>query len=144
MSVVRTIKRTLAAVFVVMIAMTSALAIDAGPAFDDPVLQARYEAITAEVRCVKCQNQAIKDSNARIATDLRREVRRLIAEGLTDAEIYDFLVARYGEFVLYRPPARGKTLVLWLAPGIFLIIGGLVIARVLKRRLALPIDDEGA
>ena len=121
-----------------------ASAIDTGQAFDDPELQARYEQIIAEVRCLKCQNQSIKDSNVFLAADLRREIRNLIAEGKTDAEIADFLVTRYGEFALYRPRASGKTLILWLAPALFLLGGGVVLWRVLQRRMALPIDDDEA
>ena len=121
-----------------------AVAIDTEPAFEDPELQARYETIIAEVRCLKCQNQSIKDSNAFLAADLRREIRRLLSEGKTDAEVYAFLVDRYGEFALYRPPLTGKTLVLWLAPGILLLVGAGVLVRVLRRRTALPIDDEEA
>jgi cytochrome c-type biogenesis protein CcmH len=119
-----------------------AAAIDTEPAFDDPALQARYEEIIEEVRCLKCQNQSIRDSNAFLAADLRREIRRLLEEGKSDAEIYDFLVTRYGEFALYRPRASGKTLVLWLAPAILLAIGLLVLVRVLRRRMRLPIDDD--
>ena len=119
-----------------------AMAIDSGQAFDDPELQARYENIIAEVRCLKCQNQTIKDSNAFLAGDLRREIRNMIEAGKTDAEIADFLVARYGEFALYRPRASGKTLILWLAPGVFLLGGAVVLWRVLQRRMTLPIDDE--
>ena len=121
---------------------TTAAAIDAGLAFDDPVLQARYENITAEVRCLQCQNESIKDSNAILAADLRREIRRMLEEGYTDAEIYDFLVERYGEFVLYRPKMSGKTLILWIAPGILLLFGAGLLFNVLRRRAALPIDDE--
>ena len=82
-------------------------AIDAGNAFEDPEMQARYEKISSEVRCLVCQNQTIKDSNAFLADDLRREIRRLMLEGKTNAEIYDFLVQRYGDFVLYRPRMQG-------------------------------------
>lgn len=117
-------------------------AIDTGQAFDDPELQARYEHIIDEVRCLKCQNQTIKDSNAFLAGDLRREIRRLLTEGKTDAEIFDFLVLRYGEFALYRPRVSGKTLILWIAPFFLLIIGGVIIFRVLRDRMSLPIDDE--
>ena len=123
-------------------ALSEANAIDAGKAFDDPELQSRYETIIAEVRCVKCQNQTIKDSNALIANDLRREIRRLLGEGQTDAEVYDFLVQRYGDFVLYRPRMRGKTLILWIAPGLFILLGGAVAFRVVRGRMALPIDDD--
>lgn len=119
----------------------AALAIDAGVAFDDPELQARYEHIVSEVRCLQCQNESIKDSNAFLAADLRREIRRMLSEGKTDAEVYDFLVTRYGEFALYRPQFRGKTLFLWIAP-VFLIAVGLLVAVVVVRgRMALPIDD---
>ena len=117
-------------------------AIDAEDAFDDPVLQSRYEHIIDEVRCLKCQNQTIKDSNALLASVLRREIRRMLEDGLSDAQIYDFLVERYGEFALYRPRARGKTLVLWLAPGLLLVAGTFLMVRILRRRMALPIDDD--
>jgi cytochrome c-type biogenesis protein CcmH len=117
-----------------------AFAIDTDKAFDDPELQARYETIIEEVRCVQCQNQTIKDSNALIANDLRREIRRLIADGLTDEEVYDFLVQRYVEFVLYRPRMRGISLLLWLLPGIFLVIGAVVVVRVVRKRMSMPID----
>ncbi len=126
------------------LATTSAAAIDAGKAFDDPELQARYEKIIDEVRCLKCQNQTIKDSNAFLASDLRREIRRMLSEGKSDAEIFDFLVERYGEFALYRPRMSGKTLVLWLAPGLLLLGGGFVLFNILRRRMTMPIDPEPA
>ncbi len=117
-------------------------AIDTEKAFADPEMQARYDALIDEVRCLVCQNQTIKDSNAFLAKDLRREIRRLMDEGQTDAEIADFLVARYGEFVLYRPRMSGNTLLLWLAPLVFLGGGGFVVARIVRGRMSLPIDDE--
>lgn len=122
--------------------MSVALAIDSDRAFDDPEMQARYETIISEVRCLQCQNQSIKDSNVSLAADLRREIRRMLAEGKSDAEIYDFLVARYGEFALYRPRMAGKTLVLWLAPLLLLAGGALVAMRVVRRRMTLPIDND--
>jgi cytochrome c-type biogenesis protein CcmH len=118
------------------------VAIDTGQAFEDPELQARYEKIITEVRCLKCQNQTIKDSNAFLAGDLRREIRRMLTEGKTDAEIFDFLVLRYGEFALYRPRMSGKTLVLWLAPAILLLVGGVVVVRVMRERMSMPLDDD--
>ena len=117
-------------------------AIDAGQSFDDPELQARYEKIIAEVRCLKCQNQTIKDSNAFLAVDLRREIRRLLEEGKTNDEIYDFLVARYGDFALYRPRTSGRTLILWIAPMLFLMFGAFMLWRVVQRRMTMSIDDE--
>ncbi len=125
-----------------LLVAVSALAIDSEKAFDDPELQARYEALVAEVRCVTCQNQNIKDSNAFIAADLRREIRRMIGEGKTNAEITDFLVTRYGDFVLYRPRFTGKTMALWIAPFLFILFAGLAIVRVVRHRMTLPIDDE--
>jgi cytochrome c-type biogenesis protein CcmH len=119
-----------------------ALAIDAGKAFDDPELQARYEEIISEVRCLQCQNESLKDSNAFLATDLRREIRRLLTEGKTNAEIYDFLVQRYGEFALYRPRMSGKTLLLWLAPLLLLAAGAVIVVRVVRGRMAMPLDAE--
>ena len=131
--------------FALLVTLASpALAIDTDKAFDDPQLQARYEHIIEEVRCLKCQNQSIKDSNAFLAGDLRREIRRMLAEGKTDDEIYDFLVARYGEFALYRPRMSGKTLVLWIAPIVLLLAGGFVLVNILRRRMAMPIDGDAA
>ena len=117
---------------------TAASAIDTGRAFDDPQLQARYLKIISEVRCVQCQNQSIKDSNVPLASDLRREIRRLISEGKTDADIADFLVARYGEFVLCRP----KMLALWIIPFLLLSIGGFALFRIVRHRMTLPMDDD--
>ena len=119
-----------------------AVAIDTGLAFEDPELQARYEDITGQVRCLQCQNESLRSSNATLAGDLRREIRRMLEEGMTDAEIYDFLVERYGEFVLYRPKMSGKTLLLWIAPGVLLLFGGGLMFNILRRRSALPIDDD--
>ena len=120
----------------------AAFGIDTEEAFDDPELQARYEEIVEQVRCLKCQNQTIKDSNAFLASDLRREIRRMLEEGMTDAEIYAFLVDRYGDFALYNPRASGKTLVLWVGPVAFLLLGGLVLLNIVRRRMSLPIDDD--
>jgi cytochrome c-type biogenesis protein CcmH len=132
-------------VFLAFFTLTiSAFAIDTEQAFDDPELQARYEKLVAEVRCVTCQNQNIKDSNAFIAADLRREIRRMISEGESNAEIKDFLVTRYGDFVLYRPRFEGKTLALWIAPFLLVLFGGIAMVRVVRHRMTLPIDGESA
>jgi cytochrome c-type biogenesis protein CcmH len=127
---------------IILLASFSVLAIDTGEAFDDPELQARYEKIIDEVRCLKCQNQTIKDSSAFLADDLRREIRRLLSEGKSDAEVYGFLVERYGDFALYRPRMSGITLLLWIAPGVFLLLGGFIVVRVLRKRMAMPIDVD--
>lgn len=134
--------RTFTAALLLVVAPL-AFAIDAGRAFDDPVLQARYEEIISEVRCLQCQNESLKDSNAFLAVDLRREIRRLLSEGKTDPEIYDFLVQRYGDFALYRPRMSGKTLLLWLAPLLLIAAGAVVVFRVVRGRMALPVADDG-
>ena len=127
----------LAAAFLVL----PVYAIDQEKRFDDPELQARYEQLISEVRCLQCQNQSIKDSNVSLAADLRREIARMIDEGQTDEQLADFLVVRYGEFALYRPRTTGKTLVLWIAPFLLVLVGGFALMRVLKHRMSLPIDD---
>ena len=121
---------------------TQAFAIASKRAFEDPELQARYVKIISEVRCLQCQNQSIKDSNVLLASDLRREIRRMISEGKTDADIADFLVARYGEFALYRPRTSGKTLILWVAPFLLIFLGGIAMIRIVRHRMSLPIDDD--
>lgn len=130
--------KRVAVLLTLLLLTVAASAIDTGKAFDDPQLQARYLKMISEVRCVQCQNQSIKDSNVALASDLRREIRRLIAEGKTDADIADFLVARYGEFVLYRP----KRLLLWIVPFVLLFCGGFAIFRIVRHRMSLPMDDD--
>ena len=111
-----------------------AVAIDSEAAFDDPVLQHRYEAINRELRCLVCQNQTIADSNATLAQDLRREVREMIAAGKTDAEIREFMIERYGDFVLYRPRMTAQNFLLWAAPALLLLVGAVVVVRVVRRK----------
>ena len=113
---------------------SQALAIDTEAAFDDPVLQHRYESINRELRCLVCQNQTIADSNATLAQDLRREVRDMIAAGKTDDEIRDFMIERYGDFVLYRPRMTAQNFLLWAAPALLLLIAAVVLVRVVRRR----------
>ncbi|WP_407470474.1 cytochrome c-type biogenesis protein [Xanthomonas campestris pv. raphani] len=98
--------------------------------------EARFHALTAELRCVQCQNQSLADSNAQIAQDLRREVLALMHEGRSDAQIRQFLVARYGEFVLYRPQVESRTWLLWFGPLLVLLLGGMAVALVVRRRSA--------
>ena len=114
---------------------------DAAPLrFRDAGEEARFHALTAELRCVQCQNQSLADSNAQIAHDLRREVLTLMQEGRSDAQIKQFLVDRYGEFVLYRPRMQGSTLLLWLVPGVLLLAGAvLLVMQVRKRRQGTPL-----
>ena len=138
----RAASRLLVVLAAVLLALPYAGAIDTGPAFDDPELQARYERIISEVRCLQCQNESIRDSNAFLAADLRREIRRMLGEGSTDEEIFDFLVQRYGECVLYRPRMSGKTLLLWAAPLVLIVAGIVVVAGVVRARMRLPLDDD--
>ena len=126
------------------IAVSPAVAIDQDKRFDDPEMQARYEKLISEVRCLQCQNQSIKDSNVTLAADLRREIARMIDEGQTDEEIAEFLVTRYGEFALYRPRTTGKTMILWIAPFLLVLFGAYALIRVVKHRMSLPIDDDPA
>jgi cytochrome c-type biogenesis protein CcmH len=122
---------------------TSAVAIDTEPPLPDPTQQARYEDLIHELRCLQCRSQTLADSDVSLAADLRREVRRLIAEGRTDADVKAFLTARYGDYVLFRPPLNQRTWILWLAPGLLLLGGGLIAWRVVRHRTTLmPSDPE--
>ena len=118
----------------------AALAIDPLP-FRDAAEEERFRQLTAELRCVMCQNQSLADSNAGIAGDLRREVLDLMHAGKSDEEIKAFLVERYTEFVLYDPPMRADTLLLWLGPAIVLL-GGLVAVVVIIRRRSAALGDK--
>lgn len=127
---------------VALLASGVALAVDTEPPLPDPVLQDRYVALTQQIRCLVCQNEAISDSTAPLAADLRREVRRMIAAGQSDAEVKDFLLARYGDFVLYRPRFQATTAALWLAPAVLLALVAVTIWRVIRRRSGLPADVD--
>jgi len=127
---------------VVLLLSTATLAIDTELAFEDAELQARYERLIAEVRCVTCQNQNIRDSNAFIASDLRREIRRLLHEGKTDKEVMSFLVERYGDFVLYRPRTDGAMALVWLVPLVLLLFALFGVVRVVRHRMTMPVDDD--
>ncbi|MGE6994109.1 cytochrome c-type biogenesis protein [Pseudomonas sp. NPDC047961] len=102
--------------------------------FKNEAERERYRTLVEELRCPKCQNQNIADSNAPIAMDLRREIYRMLEDGQSNEQIVDYLVARYGDFVLYKPPVNAKTLVLWYGPIVLLVIGFAVLAFILIRR----------
>ena len=119
-----------------------ALAIDTERAFDDPALQARYEEIGRELRCLVCQNQTIADSNATLAQDLRREVREMIAAGKTDDEIRTFMVDRYGDFVLYKPRLTPVNYLLWAAPLLLLLLGTFFGLRFIRQQAAQADADD--
>jgi cytochrome c-type biogenesis protein CcmH len=110
---------------------------EAVPTEKDPVSQARAVRLTERLRCLVCQNQTIAESNADLAVDLRRQVREQIAAGKTDTEITDYMVARYGDFVLYDPPLRATTLLLWGGPALLLAAGiALLVQQIRSRRAA--------
>ncbi|MFO1220348.1 MAG: cytochrome c-type biogenesis protein [Burkholderiaceae bacterium] len=112
----------------------AALAKEAEPAAADPVLEARMLHITAELRCLVCQNQTIADSHSGLAEDLRREVREQLKRGASDEQVVQYMTDRYGDFVRYRPPFKGTTALLWIGPALLLVIGLGVLATVLRRR----------
>jgi cytochrome c-type biogenesis protein CcmH len=118
----------------------SAFAQEAAPLAEDPVVEQRLVHIATELRCLVCQNESLAGSQAPLAQDLRREVRSLIKEGKSDAEVKEFLVSRYGDFVLYRPQVKPSTYVLWAGPFILLIIGIAVLVSYLRRRSQQVVD----
>lgn len=110
-----------------------ACANEAVPLAEDPVLEKRLIAISAELRCLVCQNESLAGSRADLALDLRREIRTLIKDGKTDAEIMEFMVSRYGDFVLYRPPVKPVTWLLWFGPFLLLIGAAVVLVRMVRQ-----------
>ena len=112
--------------------------------FNDNAEETRFRALAGELRCVMCQNQSLADSNAQIAVDLRHEILELMRKGRSDQEIRDFLVARYGEFVLYRPEVNARTSLLWLGPLLFALVGGIAIWRLARRRTATAASADSA
>jgi cytochrome c-type biogenesis protein CcmH len=127
---------------ITLLLMAPVWAIDPSEVMADPEQQEMYETITQEVRCLVCQNQTIANSTAPLAADLRREIRRMIEEGQSEADIKEFLVERYGNFVLYKPLFRKWNLVLWLGPGVLLLVGLIALSRIVGRRSHLPIDQD--
>ena len=128
------------AVLFLLLGLSAANANEAAPAVADPVLEARMLAITAELRCLVCQNQTIADSHADLAIDLRQQVREMLQKGMTDQQIADYMTQRYGDFVLYRPPFKTTTALLWIGPGALLVLGLLGLVLVLRRRSRMPED----
>ena len=121
--------------------MSIASANEAAPAAADPALEARMLSITAELRCLVCQNQTIADSHADLAIDLRQQVREMLQKGQTDQQILDYMTARYGDFVLYRPPFKNTTVLLWVGPGVMLVAGLVMLVLILRRRNRMPADQ---
>lgn len=121
--------------------LPAAFAIDSAPAFADPAMQARYDSLIRELRCVQCRSQSIADSNVFLAADLRRQVREQMAAGKSDQEILRYMTDRYGEYILYTPPVAARTLLLWAAPVLLVLIGAVVAGVVIVRKSRLPHID---
>jgi cytochrome c-type biogenesis protein CcmH len=110
----------------------------------DPALQARYEVLIHELRCVQCEDNSLADSDAWIATDLRRQIRDMLAQGKSDEQIKGYLVSRYSEFILFRPAFSWRNAWLWGLPLLLLVIGGVIAVRILRQRAALVDNDDDA
>ncbi len=127
-------KRRIHAVLLGLALVTSAQGAIDTYEFRDEAERERYRTLTEELRCPKCQNQNIADSNAPIAMDLRQEIFRMLEEGQSNEQIVDYLVERYGDFVRYKPPMNAKTMLLWYGPVALLVLGFGVLAVILVRR----------
>jgi cytochrome c-type biogenesis protein CcmH len=127
-------KKLMILIFLFTHFFTAAYAGQAKPLSNDPALEARLKAMSQELRCLVCQNSTLADSDAPLAEDLRNEIRVQMRAGKSDQEIVDYLVARYGDFVRYRPPVNNVTAILWFGPFMLLLIGGFVMYRVLKKQ----------
>lgn len=117
-------------------------AAEAVPVGDDPAIEARMVKLASDLRCLVCQNESLAGSHAELAEDLRREIRELMHQGKTDQQVITYLTDRYGDFVLYRPPFRSYTVLLWLGPAIFLAIGGVAWYLTLRRRRAIQAASQ--
>jgi cytochrome c-type biogenesis protein CcmH len=137
-------RTVLASVLIGLLISGPAVAIDADGPMPTPELQERYDRLTAELRCLVCQNQTVADSNADLAKDLRGRTREMLLAGKTDAEIIEFMTERYGDFVLYRPPVATRTAILWAAPVLLLLVGAIPAFLFIRRRSqATDVPEEG-
>ncbi len=119
---------------VCLFAINLAYANEAAPLADDPVLEQRLIAISDEMRCLVCQNESLSGSRSELAQDLRRQIRELISQGQTDAQIRTYMVDRYGDFILYRPPVKSITLLLWMGPFALMMVGVTSLLIYLRKR----------
>jgi cytochrome c-type biogenesis protein CcmH len=139
----RALRMARTALGVLFLAMLTSHALAVDPTeLPDPALQARYRALTHELRCMQCQNQSIADSPVGLAADLRREVREMLMAGRSDAEIREFMVARYGDFILFRPRFAAHTAWLWAAPAVLFVLGAIIAVRIVRQRSALFAQDR--
>jgi cytochrome c-type biogenesis protein CcmH len=124
--------------------LVAQIAVDQEPlVFENEQQQQRFDGLTAELRCLVCQNQNLADSDAPLAHDLRDQIFKMMQAGKSDEQIKTFLIERYGDFVLYKPPLQGNTLFLWLAPLFLLLAGGVVVVYNIRKRSQLLTDDTG-
>lgn len=128
-------------VLMLLVAGGAAAQVDSIEGFEDPELDARYRDLIHTIRCMQCQNQSIAESPSDIAADQRREVRTMMAEGRSNREIRDYLASRYGDYINFLPPWKPSTWLLWTAPALLMLGGGVVFARVLRARMRQPLED---
>ena len=143
-SIIAVLALVLGGVMGTFTAVAADQAVDANGQLQDQGLQKRFERITLELRCLVCQNESIADSNAELAVDLRQQVREMLIAGKSNDAIFDFMTNRYGEFVRFSPPLETKTLFIWGAPFVMLLLGGFIVYRVVRHRSGMPVDDEPA
>lgn len=127
-------KSRLLAAFLSLICLSFYAFASAPLQFQNTAEEQRFQALAKELRCLVCQNENLADSNAGLAKDLREEIHKLMQSGKTDDEIKTYLTARYGDFVLYDPPLRAGTLLLWLGPGLLLLVGAITVIIIVRRR----------
>jgi len=133
----------LVVVLLTLVAALPARAIDTTE-LPNPALQARYKSLTHELRCMQCQNQSIADSPVGLASDLRSEVQDMLIAGKSDEDIRNFMVARYGEFILFRPRFSARNAWLWLLPSVLLALGAIVAVRIVRQRSRMVDADDAA
>ena len=134
------VERLLLILAALCLALAPAHAKDATPVAADPALEARMMSLATELRCLVCQNQTIADSHADLAVDLRQQIREMIAKGQTDAQIRQYMTDRYGDFVLYKPPFKPATALLWVGPPALLVAALVALFLMLRRRAHAPAD----
>lgn len=141
MSRVRAPARAVLATVMLMVVAGTVIAVDMTPPLPTDPLQQRYQGLIHELRCMQCQNEALADSSVSLAADLRLQVRNLLIAGNSDEQVRDYMVARYGEFILFRPRRNWRNAWIWSAPVVFLAFGALAAVRVLRRRTRLLADE---
>lgn len=135
------IKKIALAAVLAACSFTAVAAIDAYE-FDDDEKAQEFRELTLQLRCPKCQNNSIGDSNAIIATDMRAKVYELMQEGYTKQQVIDYMIDRYGNFVTYQPPVNAATIILWVGPLLFLVIGGIFIVKMSRRKVSVATGDD--